>query len=1098
MSEPRSASGTSRIDEIVDEFVARYHSDNPLRAEDLVDAHADMAEQLAARLAAAESLLAEDHDTQQRLGRDPAYPGLSQVTGQPRQPPSVEALSLPGYQIIGEIHRGGQGVVYLAVQESTRRKVAVKLLLGGAFASSVTRKRFSREVEIVARLRHPGIITIFDSGITPDGAHFYVMDYIDGQPLNRFARKIGADFNRALELFLSLCDAVSHAHRNGVIHRDLKPQNILVDNAGSVRVLDFGLAKAAEDECPGTIISSTGQVVGTLPYMSPEQARGESDRIDTRTDVYALGVVLYELLCGAFPYGVDGSASDIIQNITQATPQPLRSAWRQDAGVTAQSQRRVPHRSLCPLDDEIQTVVFKAIAKEPQRRYQSVVALSDDLKRYLAGDPIEAKRDSRLYVLRKTLSRHKLGVSIVAAGVGLTFLFGLAMMALYTNAKYHQGIAEQRELVGRKHLYAAEMKLAQQAWQEARLDRVDDLLRRHLPADNQLDLRHFEWYYLKRICDLDVWTGKGHNNAIYDILFSPDGAVIVSADLNGSLRLWSAATGESIREFVSGSGSIWSLTSSSDGRLVASGGNGLVTIWDSTLWTIVQTLEGHDNAVLDVAFSPDDSVLATASSDNTAKLWDVRTGTLMLTLEGHGRFVSSVAFTPDGTTLATGSSDSLIKLWNVSSGELLTDMVGHERGIYSLAFSTDGKWLVSAGGHWHLPGELKLWDFEREQTVAETDGHKNGIWSVEFSPDGKKLVTASEDQTLKLWSVPTLEDLGTIRGHTGFVYAASFSPDGDAVVSSSSDRTVRRWTLDDFDVPRTIRTRDAEVNSVAISSNGKSIVAAGSDGMVRKWNLPVLGPGKTLWAHDAPARMVTFDRDGRRLFIACDETIVSLDAATGRVISAVPANQSHPECFAFSPSENQLAIGNVMGNVELWDAASATRKRSWRAHAAEVGALGFSPDGRLLATAGDDGTARIWDAATGAPLLKLGPVARQAGAIVFSPDGTLVTTGGVDHVVNVWDARTGQPVRTFIGHGDRITALAFTPDGKTLAVGAGHRDPSIRLWDLETGLERATLRAHGRSISFVAFTPDGLTMVTGSADETIKLWSAATQSEPRP
>ncbi len=322
--------------------------------------------------------------------------------------PAKAVTHIEGYTILKELGRGGMGLVYLAVQQSTKRKVALKVLLDGPFATEKARRRFEREVELVAQLDHSNIVTILESGVD-SGRYYFAMRYVEGQRLDKYIIENNVSRERMLAIFQKVCEAVAYAHQRGIIHRDLKPSNILVDENGEPFVLDFGLAKSVDDQASelerAKTISVTGQLMGTLPYMSPEQASGEHDSVDVRTDIYSLGVMLYEMLTGQFPYKVVGNIQDVLKNIAEVDPKKPSLVGRR-------------------INDEVETIVLKALAKEKERRYQSANAFADDLSRYLKGQPIEAKRDSATYMVRKMISRHRVPVTVAAAFLAIVAFSG--------------------------------------------------------------------------------------------------------------------------------------------------------------------------------------------------------------------------------------------------------------------------------------------------------------------------------------------------------------------------------------------------------------------------------------------------------------------------------------------------------------------------------------------------------------------------------------------------------------------------------------------------------------------------------------------------
>ncbi len=438
---------SDRVSGVLEEVVARRLAGEELSDEQVMDRHRELMPLLGERLHELRQVERARRAAQSSAGAgglgalvlggageaggtsSPVRPGFGEA-GSSRSPlaPGTIENALPGYGIIRELHRGGQGVVYLAVQQSTRREVAVKVLREGPFVGRQQLARFEREVQILGQLRHPNIVSIHDSGVANTGQFFFVMDYIVGQPLDGYLTKdaAGRSLDRRLRLFARVCHAVHAAHLRGVIHRDLKPSNIRVDESGEPHILDFGLARLIEEEDSdnsGAGLTMTGQFVGSLPWASPEQAEGAVSAIDLRTDVYSLGVILYQMLTGQFPYAVTGGMHAVLQNILRAEPTPPRAA----------NQR---------IDEDLQTIVLKCLAKEPARRYQGAGELAKEIGRYRAGEAIEARRDSAAYVLRKTLRRHWAAAAVAAGFVGLIAVSAVWLLVLYAGQSAARSRAE--------------------------------------------------------------------------------------------------------------------------------------------------------------------------------------------------------------------------------------------------------------------------------------------------------------------------------------------------------------------------------------------------------------------------------------------------------------------------------------------------------------------------------------------------------------------------------------------------------------------------------------------------------------------------------
>jgi WD40 repeat protein/tRNA A-37 threonylcarbamoyl transferase component Bud32 len=820
-------------------------------------------------------------------------------------PPVLPSDSLPGYQILREIHRGGQGVVYQALQRATKRKVAIKVLREGPFASKRDKARFEREVEVLGQLHHPNIVGIHDSG-TASGQFYFVMDYIPGQPLDVWLASGQRSIEDTLRLFSRVCEAVNAAHLRGIIHRDLKPGNIRIDGNGEPHVLDFGLAKTAA----GTDVSAmtmTGQFMGSMPWASPEQAEGLPEKIDTRTDVYSLGVILYQMLTGKFPYEVIGNMRDVLDRIMKADPVRPSTVRRQ-------------------INDEVETIVLKCLSKERDRRYQTAGEIARDIHRYLVGEPIEAKRDSALYVIRKSLRRYRwvamTGVAFVALIMtALTVSLGLWKTAENRLRRETEALREaqaQRALA----LKAEQDALLQKRSAEEKaylwgLDLAQKRLAKGLTAKAQEALcacpaewRRWEWGYLMSLCNPDLATLRGHQ------------------------------------------GQVWGVAVSPDGRLIASGGwDHQIRIWDRRRAELVRILNGHQHLVYEVAFSPDGKTLASASQDRTVRLWDVTTGSTLRVLEGHRERVLSVSFSPDGNMLLSGGGsyesgkehDNVARLWDVASGQILRELVGHKHNIYSTA----------------------------------------------FHPGNRLAATSSTDKTIRIWDVSTGGQLRTIDKHAGIAGGLAFSHDGKWLAGGGEEVAIWRVENSEGKDPTATLSGTAGVVSVSFSPDDKRIGVGTRDGRLMLFNAENSSADYVGRVHQGAARAVAFSPDGEYVVTGGEDGTVKIHPAkpTAHNLQFGDSSFFYPESVAFSRDGSLLAMSNGSeGSATLWDISTGKERLSLYGHRARIESLALSPDGRRIVTGGWDRTARVWDAQSGTQLHQTA-FQNTVRGVAFSPDG---------------------------------------------------------------------------------------------------------------
>lgn len=1080
---------------------------------------------------------------------------------------TTNAGRLGDFRLLREVGRGGMGIVYEAEQESLGRRVALKVLPSGALCDPKHVRRFEREARSAARLHHTNIVPVFGVG-RHEETNFYVMQFIEGKGLDavlkelkhlraaRTAKLSGslsirspaqteprttaveiasspsasadeatvawsepltspettetapgrewiggtevADFSETdrryaqgvARIGLQAADALAHAHAQGILHRDIKPSNLILDRDGNVWVADFGLAKTADVDN----LTHTGDIIGTVRYMAPERFRG---RGDARVDIYALGLTLYELLALRPAFDLTDRAS-LIRQVTQETPPRLRKL-----------NRAVPA--------DLETIVHKAMAREPDQRYATASAMAEDLRRFLEGRPILARRVSGAERAWRWCKRNPTVAGLIGAVALLlaALAIGSAMAADHfrrmadqakrqadkaaENARFanREAIRADKEakrandekLRSEQRLYVSEIGLVQQAKQEFQTDLMRERLQILKPqAPGDIDLRGFEWYYLRRLCETKAGRLRGHEGPVFGVAFGPGGRRLISAGSSdrtfkiwdvasgrlfrsidgksgalicvafrpdgrqiatggsdGTARLWNADSGESIRILRGNRGPVFCLAYDPDGRLLAGAGEDpSIKLWDPDSGREIQTLRGHAGRVVRIAFDREGRRLASASHDGSAKIWDVRSATLIRTLRGHSGEVWGVSFHPDGDQLATSGADGTVRIWNLKTGREIRVLTGHSHSVDTVTFRPDGRQLASSGAD----GTLRIWDAFTGRLLQTYHGHGGTVvHCAAFGPDGKLLASGGSDSIVKIWDISRDQENLVLRGHTAEVLGIAFGPDGRRLASGGLDRTVRIWNADNGEELRVLRGHTSPVSRAEFSPDGRRLASAGHDGTVRLWNPESGELIRTLRGHVGLIGAASFRPDGKLLATAGDDAAIKIWDSDGRPLKTLLGHRGAVRSLSFGADGKLLASGGVDATVKLWDVDAGRVIKTLRGHDAPVFVVTFDPKGRLLASGGGDGTARIWEVDGDRPPQVLSGHAGAVNGLSFSADGRRLASAGFDPSVRLWDVATGRQVLNLNGPAVRHLGLAFAPDGRRLAAGF---ENTIVVWDAST------------------------------------------------
>ncbi len=1026
------------------------------------------------------------------------------------------------YKVLQKLGEGGCGAVYMAEQqEPVRRTVALKVIKLGMDTREVV-ARFEAERQALALMNHPNIAKVLDAGATDSGRPFFVMELVQGVPITHYSDLHQLSTIQRLELFTQVCQAIQHAHQKGIIHRDIKPSNILVtmqDGVPAPKVIDFGIAKAIGQQrlTEKTMFTELGQFMGTPAYMSPEQAEMSALDIDTRADIYALGVLLYQLLTGRTPFDTEQflrSGLDEMRRIIRET-EPMRPSTRLGALTTeeqtkvAKSRQAELPKLILRLRGDLDWITMKCLEKDRTRRYSTANDLAADVQRHLANEPVVARPPSAGYRLQKTVRRHRLAfAAAVAVLASLILGLGTATTLFFREQAARRDVTAAAREVDRQKS-AVERKSAEYQAMLAEAARLDCAVAQvKLRAGQQQEaLAH-----LARACTYDPTSTlaaqmsittleTGHHNvttlvlarhtdSVTDARYSPDGRLIVTASADKTARVWVVDTGQTQATFSGHGGPVVSAQFNVDGsRVLTASADQTARVWDAANGQLKVTLTGHAGRLTGAQFSPDGRRILTASSDRTARIWDAVTGQGLATLTGHAGTVRSAQFSPDGRRIVTASDDDTARVWDALSGKSLVTLTGQTERVLVARFSPDGARVITTSEDntawsWNVVTGESLWKH----------GHEGSVLAAQFSPDGRRIVTTSADKSIKLREAATGKTLVKLEEHAGEVVDVQFSPNGRCFVTASSDKTARVWDTATGQRLAILAGHGDRLVTAQFSPDGRHVVTASSDRTARVWEVPMentQAKRTVLGGHENWVVAARFSPDGSRIVTAShDKSARVWDSATGKDLSTYSGNGGLVMDAQFSPDGKRLVFAMEDRTARVWEMATKQTLLTLSGHNGELRSARFSPDGKRIVTASEDKTARVWDSSTGRHLLTLAGHENRVLDAQFSPDGTRIVTASEDMTGRVWDASDGRVLATLAGHEQLVRSAEFSPDGKEVVTGSS--DETARVWDAATGQLLMTLNGHGGLVWGAQFSPDGRRIVTASSDFIARMWDRVT------
>jgi eukaryotic-like serine/threonine-protein kinase len=990
------------------------------------------------------------------------------------------------YQLLQQIGEGGCGVVYMAEQEEpVRRRVALKIIKLGMDSKGVV-ARFEAERQALAMMDHANIARILDAGATGSGRPYFVMELVRGVKITDFCDEQRLPTRERLGLFVAVCEAVQHAHQKGIIHRDLKPSNILVtinDGVATPKVIDFGIAKAMQGRLTNqTLFTAFEQLLGTPAYMSPEQALMTSVDIDTRSDLYSLGVLLYELLTGTTPFdtealmaaGVDQMRHTICQRVPLRPSTRLRS-MPEDLLTSAALRRRVEvPKLLHGVSGDLDWVVMKCLEKERARRYSTANGLAMDIHRHLNSEPVVARPPSTAYRFRKLVQRNKAAFAAAAALLSVLCLglVGTALGLLRARAEAQR--ARSAENTATQDRDRANM--ARQETDKARLE--ERRLNFHMAFDRGIAL-----------CDQGdvgrgmLWLARALEWVPPD---EPDLERVIRANLAAWQRELHTLYGIYPNQHGMVTGSF-----SPDETLVLTGAlDGAVQLWDRETGLALGALPRHDAEVHTAVFSPDGTHFLTTSVDKTARLWETKSPRLLREFR-HSSAVWGGVFTPDGRII-TSNSDGEIQVWDRNSANPIDSWRHTAHGIHDLDLSPDGKQVLGACD----TGVVQLWDLETHRVIAQFVGHTGRVPTAVFVAPNR-IASGDVDGNVFLWTwaqaetTVSGEKVGKPWRHRGGVHRLRASMDRGHLLTASYDTTAQLLNSRTGEPVGVPFEHQGALKSVAFGKNGRVLTFCENDA-AREWR-PAPGSLVASFPHDAGAQHAIFSADAQYVLIrAEDETAMVRRAFNGEPVGVPFEPHGGIHGFAISPDESKVMTGAANGTVQFWETATGLAWGEPFQHSGGAWAVAISRDGKHAVSGGLDGLVKLWDAKLARPLhtllaLRNTPVRGAA----FSPDGSRIAIASSDKLAWIVETDGRELPRKLAGHLGSVMTVAFSADGQQLVTGSF--DNTLLIWSTQTGLPKSKpMRHRGPFWYAVAFSEDGKTVVAGCDDYTARVWDVAT------